>query len=201
MLRHKQPHRRKRRLDLGRVWAQVRRVTLPTGPSPMPTTIRAATTADAPALCTLWNPIIRDTVITFNPVEKTAGDIATMITDRQQAGWAFLVAEDAGQITGFATYGQFRNGLGYARSMEHSINLSPMARGQGTGRALLASLEDHARGQGYHVMVAAITGSNEGSIRFHANLGYVHVGTLPQVGWKFGQFHDLYLMQKILSPA
>jgi phosphinothricin acetyltransferase len=167
----------------------------------MPATIRNATAQDAPAICALWNPIIRDTVITFNPVEKTEADITAMITERQSAGWAFLVAEDDGQITGFATYGQFRGGLGYARCMEHSINLSPAARGHGVGRALLAALEEHARAQEYHVMVAAITGSNDGSIRFHAGLGYVHVGTMPQVGWKFGQFHDLYLMQKILSPA
>jgi phosphinothricin acetyltransferase len=166
----------------------------------MPVTIRHATPTDAPAICALWNPIIRDTIITFNPVQKSEGEIASMITDRQSAGWAFLVAEDAGQIIGFATYAQFRGGMGYARSMEHSINLSPAARGQGAGRALLAALEDHARAQGYHVMVAAITGSNDGSVRFHAGLGYVHVGTMLQVGWKFGQYHDLVLMQKILSP-
>jgi L-amino acid N-acyltransferase len=167
----------------------------------MPVTIRNATSDDAAAICALWNPIIRDTVITFNPVEKTEADIAAMITDRQNAGWAFLVAEDGPQRLGFATYAQFRAGLGYARSMEHSINLSPAARGLGVGRALLAALEDHARAQGYHVMVAAITGDNLGSIRFHAGLGYAHVGTMPQVGWKFGQFHDLCLMQKILSSA
>lgn len=167
----------------------------------MPVTIRNATPTDTDAVCALWNPIIRDTVITFNPVEKTEAEIAAMIADRQAAGWAFMLAEQDGQVLGFATYAQFRGGLGYARSMEHSINLSPAARGQGVGRALLAALEDHARAQAYRVMVAAITGSNDGSIRFHAGLGYTHVGTMPQVGWKFGQFHDLYLMQKILSPA
>ena len=167
----------------------------------MPVTIRPALLADAPAICALWNPIIRDTVITFNPVEKTQDDIAQMIADRQGAAGAFLLACDGDTVLGFASYGQFRAGLGYARCMEHSINLSPAARGRGLGQALLAALEDHARRAGHHVMVAAITGSNDGSIRFHAAQGYVHVGTMPQVGWKFGQYHDLVLMQKILSPA
>ncbi|WP_227426493.1 GNAT family N-acetyltransferase [Roseibaca sp. Y0-43] len=161
-------------------------------------TIRPATAQDAPAICALWNPIIRDTVVTFNPVERTPEDIADMIATRQAGPGAFFVAEAAGTMLGFATYGQFRAGLGYGRCMEHSINLAPEARGQGLGPRLMAALEDHARQAGHHVMVAAITGSNDGSVRFHAALGYVHVGTMPQVGWKFGQYHDLVLMQKIL---
>jgi phosphinothricin acetyltransferase len=164
----------------------------------MPLTIRDALMSDADAICAIWNPIIRDTVITFNPQERSASEQAAMIAQRQAAGWAFLVAEDAGQILGFATYAQFRGGLGYARSMEHTINLAPAARGRGAGRRLMAALEDHARARDVHVMVAGITGGNQASVAFHAHLGYVHVGTLPEVGWKFGRWHDLVLMQKRL---
>ena len=161
-------------------------------------TIRPATAADAPAICALWNPIIRDTVVTFNPVERDPAEIAEMIATRHAGPGAFFVAEDADGLLGFAAYAQFRGGLGYARCMEHTINLAPAARGQGLGPRLMTALEDHARAAGHHVMVAAITGSNTGSVRFHAGHGYVHVGTMPQVGWKFGRYHDLVLMQKTL---
>lgn len=162
------------------------------------TTIRPATAADAAAICAIWNPIIRDTVITFNPVERDTAAIAQMIATRQAGPGAFVVAEEAGRLLGFASYAQFRGGLGYARCMEHTINLSPAARGRGLGAKLMAVIEDHARAAGHHIMVAAITGSNDGSVRFHAAHGYVHVGTMPQVGWKFGRYHDLVLMQKTL---
>lgn len=164
-------------------------------------TLRAATSSDAPAIAAIWNPIIRDTVITFNPVERAPAEIATLIDTRQTEGRAFLVAEDSTTLLGFATYDQFRSGLGYARSMEHTINLAPAARGKGAGRALLAALEDHASRAGHHLMVAAITGTNAGSIAFHAALGYQHVGLMPQAGWKFGSYHDLVLMQKFLSAG
>jgi phosphinothricin acetyltransferase len=121
-----------------------------------------------------------------------------MIALRQAGPGAFFVAEDGGTCLGFATYAQFRAGQGYARCMEHTINLAPEARGQGLGPRLMARIEDHARAAGHHVMVAAITGSNTGSVRFHAALGYVQVGTMRDVGWKFGQYHDLVLMQKTL---
>jgi len=48
-------------------------------------------------------------------------------------------------------------------------------------------------------MIAAITADNLKSIGFHARLGYAQVGLLPQVGYKFGRYHDLVLMQKILT--
>jgi phosphinothricin acetyltransferase len=124
-----------------------------------------------------------------------------MITTRQRDGHAFLVAEEDAALLGFASYAQFRAGLGYMRSMEHTINLAPAARGRGLGPRLLAALETHAARAGHHVMVAAITSANLASIAFHAGQGYAEVGRMPQVGWKFGQYHDLTLMQKILDPG
>ena len=158
--------------------------------------IRPARPADAQAITDLWNPIIRDTVITFNPVQKPVTEILDMI--QAPPPGVFLVAQDQGAIVGFARFFQFRGGLGYAHTMEHTINLAPAARGRGLGRALMAALEDAARAQSAHSMIAAITGSNTESIAFHAALGYAHVGMVPQAGWKFGQWHDLVLMQKIL---
>jgi L-amino acid N-acyltransferase len=161
--------------------------------------IRQARRADIPQIATLWNAIIRDTVITFNPQEKTEREVGATILSRARQGHPFLVSVQAGQVLGFATYAQFRAGLGYARTMEHSINLGPGARGQGLGRALLGALEDHAAARGVRAMVGAITADNEPSLKFHAAMGYAQVGRMPQVGWKFGRFHDLVLMQKLLD--
>lgn len=163
--------------------------------------IRQARRGDLDQIAAIWNAVIRDTVITFNPVEKSRRDIAATIRERARQGHPFLVAaDDGGAVLGFASYAQFRAGAGYARSMEHSINLVPTARGAGLGRRLMAALEDHATARGMRAMIGAVTASNAGSLRFHAALGYVEVGRLPQVGWKFERFHDLVLMQKLLGP-
>jgi L-amino acid N-acyltransferase len=160
--------------------------------------IRPATATDAPAIAALWNPWIRDTAITFNPVEKTAQDVTAMIADRDRLGHATFVAQDGG-LLGFATYAQFRGGVGYATCMEHTIVLAPAARGRGAGRALMAALEDHARTAGAHQMIAGVSGENAEGIGFHAACGYAHIATVPEAGFKFGRFIDLVLMQKILS--
>ena len=161
--------------------------------------IRPSRPTDAPAIAAIWNPIIRDTDITFWPSERTNSEIAAIITDRQAQGFAHLVAERDGAVIGFASYGQFRAGLGYARSMEHTVHVAPEARGTGTGRALMLAIEDHARRATHRLMIGAISGSNAGSLQFHARMGYAEWGRIPAAGWKFGRFHDLVLMGKDLG--
>jgi len=160
--------------------------------------LRDAVPGDVPAIAAIWNPIVRDTTITFWPTERSHDQIAAIIAERQAAGQAFLVLEDGG-IAGFGTYAQFRGGAGYARSQEHTIYLAPEARGRGQGRVLLRGLEDHARARGHRLLIGGITGSNAASIAFHAAMGYAQWGRIPAAGWKFGQFHDLVLMGRDLS--
>ncbi|WP_224826552.1 GNAT family N-acetyltransferase [Cognatishimia sp. MH4019] len=160
-------------------------------------TLRAATPEDGEAICAIWNPVIRDTGITFNAVEKTPNDICAMIDEKAALGFAFLVV-DAGGVQGFGTYGQFRSGVGYARTAEHSIILGPDARGKGVGRTLMAAVEADAKAQGFHSMFAGVSGENPGAVKFHAALGYAEVATLREVGYKFDRWFDLVLMQKML---
>lgn len=159
--------------------------------------IRPAEARDAAALAALWAPWIRDTSITFNAQVKTAEDVAEMIATRQAAGHGFFLEEE-GALLGFATYGQFRAGLGYARSMEHTIVLSPQARGRGVGRRLMAEVEAHAKAGGAHQMIAGCSGENPEAIAFHEGLGYREVGRVPEAGFKFGRYMDLVLLAKRL---
>ncbi|WP_171231224.1 GNAT family N-acetyltransferase [Ruegeria sp. HKCCA4812] len=159
--------------------------------------IRPAMAADAPAIARITNAIIRESLITFTTDERSATQITEDITAR---GTGFLVAEHDGHVVGFATYAPFRAGPGYAQTREHSIQLSPDARGKGVGRALMQALEAAARTDGAHVLVAGISSANPGAVAFHAALGFSQVGRMPEVGFKWGQWLDLVLMQKILSP-
>ncbi|EDM71733.1 phosphinothricin N-acetyltransferase, putative [Roseobacter sp. AzwK-3b] len=160
--------------------------------------LRDAEAADVQAIAGLVNPVIRDTTITFTTREKTAQDVADDIAAKRDLGHGLLVVEEAGALLGVASYGQFRPGPGYARTAEHSITLDPSARGRGLGRLLLHRLEDHARGAGMHSMIAAVSGENPGGVAFHERLGYARVAVLPQIGWKFGRWLDLILLQKQL---
>lgn len=160
--------------------------------------IRRATPADAAAIAAIWNPYIRDTLVTFNAAEKPPDEVAAMIRARDAAGFATFVAEGAAGLEGFASYAQFRAGVGYARSMEHTILLAPGAGGRGTGRALMAALGDHARAGGAHCLFAGVSAENPAGRAFHAAIGFSEVALLREVGFKGGRHLDLVLMQKFL---
>jgi phosphinothricin acetyltransferase len=160
--------------------------------------IRPARAEDAPALAALLNHWIEATTVTFNPVPRTVDDILAAILAKAAAGRAFLVDEHEGRVIGQASYGQFRAGEGYRSCMEHSISLLPGTPRSGLGRALLAAIENHARAGGAHQMIAGISGENPDGQAFHSRMGYRHLATLPEAGYKFGRFIDLVLMQKFL---
>lgn len=153
--------------------------------------MRAATQDDAPWIAQIWNALIADTLVTFTTTPKTQADIAAIINERP-----VLALPEQG---GFATYGPFRAGPGYAATVEHTILLAPQTRGQGQGRALMQALMQHARDAGHHIMVAGISGANPQAVAFHAALGFEQVALMPQVGRKGGQWLDLILMQKRLD--
>lgn len=157
--------------------------------------VRAAVPEDAGAITGISNPYIRETAVTFTTTEKTEAGIAADIAARPGA---FFVAEESGAVIGFATAFAFRAGPGYRHTMEHTVILSPGARGGGLGRALMARLEAALREEGAHVLVGGVSGENEAGIAFHRAIGFEAVGRMPQVGRKFGRWMDLVLMQKIL---
>ncbi|MEX3014370.1 N-acetyltransferase family protein [Gymnodinialimonas hymeniacidonis] len=155
--------------------------------------IRRATSEDLPAVLALWNEVIRETTITFTSAPKTEDQIAKVLADQP-----VFVPEIDGVCCGFGTYGQFRGGDGYARTMEHAIYLNDAARGRGLGRALLEALKDSAREDGAQSLIGGISGENAGGLAFHAAMGFVEVGRVPEAGHKFGRYLDLVLMQKML---
>lgn len=160
--------------------------------------IRPASEKDAKNITHIWNPMIRDTENTFTSTQKTVADVQTMIAQRAKHNHGFYVAQNDAGILGFATYFPFRSGPGYAHTMEHSVILAPNAVGKGLGRSLMDRLEDHARDNQIHVMIAGISAQNTTAQLFHKAIGYQQVAHIKQVGFKFGSWHDLILMQKFM---
>ncbi len=160
--------------------------------------LRRAGAADHHAILALWNPLIRETTITFSSEEKTEAALAEMIAARRAAGHEFFVAREGAALLGFATYAQFRGGNGYATAMEHTVILGQAARGLGVGRALMTRIEDHARAGGAHTLFAGVSGENPEGIAFHEALGFSTLAKIPEAGQKFGRWLDLVLMMKFL---
>ena len=156
--------------------------------------IRPASRTDAPKIAEIWNEMITGTLFTFTTALKEASSIAGLIAQ----GQSFFVAEVEGEVVGFSTFSQFRNGPGYANSMEHSIVIREGFSGQKIGAHLMEAVEKKALSDGHRTMIAGISSVNSRAQAFHQKQGYVYAGTLKDVGYKDDRWLDLILMQKML---
>ncbi|MFF7707685.1 GNAT family N-acetyltransferase [Pseudomonas sp. NPDC007930] len=164
--------------------------------------LRDATAADLPAIRDIYNDAVRNTTAIWNEQPANLANRQAWFDARASQGYPILVAVNAaGQVLGYASYGDWRPFEGFRHSVEHSVYIHPEQRGQGLGARLMQALIERARDGGKHVMVAAIESGNSASITLHQRLGFATTGQMPQVGIKFGRWLDLTFMQLILNPG
>ena len=161
--------------------------------------IRDANPTDLGALRDIYNDAVLNTTAIWNEVAIDLDNRSAWLELRAQQGFPVLVAEDTGEVVGYASYGPWRAFDGFRETVEHSVYVRADQRGKGVGPQLMQALVDRARAQGLHVMVAAIESGNAASIRLHERLGFATTGQMPQVGQKFGRWLDLTFMQLILD--
>ena len=142
---------------------------------------------------------------TFETEPPDLEEITRRWSEIVERGWPYLVAaprSDMTRVLGFAYARPFRDRAAYALSFEDSIYVAPTAQRQGVGVALLAQLISMLKTDGARELIAVIGDSkNEGSIGLHARAGFQPCGLLQNVGYKFGAWHDVVLMQRSLAPA
>jgi L-amino acid N-acyltransferase YncA len=160
--------------------------------------IRDATEADLPAILAIHNHHIARTFAIWRYELADLAERRAWFEERRDKGYPVLVADEDGEAVAFGSYGPFRTGEGYHRTVENSIYVREDRQRRGLARALMAVLIEEARRQGRHVMMAGIGLPNDPSVKLHESLGFVEVGRLREIGWKFDQWLDLLLMHKML---
>jgi L-amino acid N-acyltransferase YncA len=164
--------------------------------------IRDATSADVPAITAIYAHHVRHGTGTFEEEQPSEAEMAARLAKVQGQGWAWLVAEQDGQVTGYAYYCQFRERSAYRFSAEDSIYVRDDIRGQGVGKALVAVLLQRAEAAGFRQMFAVVGDSdNVGSIGLHLSLGFRQAGVLRSAGLKFGRWLDVVYMQRPLGQG
>jgi phosphinothricin acetyltransferase len=175
---------------------------MPSRPIDAPRAIRDAEDADVPAIVEIVNMLLPTTTTEWRDAEYTEEDRRAWLAQHRQAGDPVLVADIAGEIAGFACYGDFRDSRkwpGYRFVVEHTIHVRERYWRTGIGRALIEALVQRAAVAGKRVMVGAIDGENVGSIRFHERCGFVEVARMPGIGFKLGRWLTLVLLQRELN--
>ncbi len=166
--------------------------------------VRPSHPADLPAITAIYGHHVLHGTGTFETEPPAEADMAARRAEVLGRGLPWLVAEDAaaGRVLGFAYCNWFKPRPAYRFSAEDSVYVADDARGRGVGRLLLEALSLQAEQAGVRRLLAVIGDSaNAGSIGLHQAVGFTQVGVLRSVGWKFGAWRDVVLMEKPLGPA
>ncbi len=161
--------------------------------------IRPATLADLPACQAIYAHHVLKGTGTFEEIPPSLEELTARHRAITAAGRSWMVAHDATGVLGFAYFDQYRSRSAYRFTAEDSVYVREDVRGQGVGKALVARLLIDAAEAGFQQMLAVIgDAENIGSIGMHASLGFQRVGLLRDVGFKFGRWLDVVIMQRSL---
>ena len=161
--------------------------------------VREAGEDDLPAILSIYNHAIETTTAVFDYRTHTLQMRREWFHAKRSASLPVVVAVDDSGVVGFATYGPFRAWPAYKYTVEHSVYVSPDVRRRGIGRLLVSAVVSEARKNQMHNIIAGIVSDNYASLRLHRGLGFVDVGCVHQVGYKFGQWLDLMFLELLLE--
>ena len=165
-------------------------------------TIRDAVAADVPDCRAIYNYYVENSTVTFDEVALTYAQFRAKFAKAQKREWPWLVALSAsGEVLGYAYLSAYRDRSAYRFTVEDAIYLGPAATGKGIGKALLGELVERARAGGFREIVAVIADQGaEASIALHEKLGFVEIGRMGKVGFKFDRWLGTVYLQLSLKP-
>jgi L-amino acid N-acyltransferase YncA len=161
--------------------------------------IREVREADAARIAVIYGHHVLHGTASYEVEPPSVGDTIGKIRRLAHQGWPFLVAKVEGKVVGYAYATQFRDRPAYRFTAEDSIYVDVRRTGRGIGKALLQALMERSRAHGFRTMVGVIGGAEPASIGLHAALGFVEVGRLKGVGFKFDRWLDSVYMQRDLA--
>jgi L-amino acid N-acyltransferase YncA len=148
--------------------------------------LRPAVAADIEAITLIYAHHVSYGTGSFETEPPDSREMARRWNEVKARGLPWLVAEDGGEIGGYAYAAPYRARIAYRHTVEDSVYVHVDRLGTGLGRLM-------------HQMIAIIGDSaNQASIRLHRRFGFRDAGMLKDVGFKFDRWLDTVFMQRSL---
>lgn len=163
-------------------------------------TIRHAAIDDAAAIAEIYNEAIHSTTATFDTEIQSVEERRRWLEAHDERHPVF-VAELDGRVVGWAGLSKWSDRPAYDGTVESSFYVAQKYQGRGIGRALKERLVAEARRLGFYTMLARATAQNNASIHINKSCGFQDIGTMKEVGFKFGRKLDVHLMQLMLDES
>lgn len=161
-------------------------------------TVRPATPKDLERILEIYNHEVLVSTATYDTAPRSMEEQRKWF-EHHGAQYPVIVAVVGGRVCAWASLSPWAERAAYDSSVEVSVYVDEHFRRRGIGRRLLQALIETGRTLGHHAVLARISSDNESSVRLHSECGFITVGTLKEVGIKFGRLLDVTIMELLLS--
>ena len=158
---------------------------------------RLARPEDVPAILEIYRPYVEKTTVSFEYETPSLEAFAQRFA-RITADYPWYVAEEGGEIAGYAYASRAFERRAYCWDADLSVYIAAQWHGRGIGRRFYELLENDLKRMGYVTAYAIVTGENAASLAFHKKMGYTLVAELPHVGFKMGKWLSVRWLEKRL---
>ena len=161
--------------------------------------IRIARAEDGAGVAAIYDPIVRDTAISFEVVPPGEAEMRRRI-GATLATHPWLVCGEVNHVRGYAYASRHAERAAYRWSADVTVYVHADSRGRGVGGALYTALLEILVAQGFRRAYAGITLPNAASVGLHEAHGFARIGVYPGVGWKLGAWRDVGWWGRALAP-
>ena len=170
--------------------------------------IRDAVFSDLEHIADIWRHYVKETIVNLEETPPTTETVKENLSPIFESDSPFIVATEGSTLCGYAYIGPFNARSGYRFCCEDSIYLHPDYTGKGLGKRLLATLLRRLKAEtSLKQVIAKISLDPEmqlseiPSCRLHQSFGFKEAGRLKSVGFKFGRWLDVVMLQLDLTEA
>ena len=160
--------------------------------------IRLATADDSEEILKIYAPYIAETTISFETEVPSVNEFRKRIENITRQ-YPFLIYEVGGKTVGYAYASKHRERAAYAYNVDVSVYVMPEYHGSGIAYKLYDCLFTLLAEMGYINAYAGCTVPNTKSVKFHEKFGFKIIGTLHKTGYKFGKWHDVVWLEKMIN--
>jgi L-amino acid N-acyltransferase YncA len=153
--------------------------------------IRGLRADDWPAVAAVYEEGIRTRNATFETAVPSWQE-----WDARHLSEPRLVAEEEGEVVGWAALTPYSSRPCYAGVAEDSLYVAERMRGRGVGFALLSELCARADAIGLWTLQTGIFPENEASLALHERCGFRRVGVRERIGQLDGVWRDVVLLER-----
>ncbi|MFI5367762.1 MAG: GNAT family N-acetyltransferase [Spirochaetia bacterium] len=169
------------------------------------TRVRPASQEDLLRILSIYNHEVLFSTATYDTQPRTKAEQEQWFAHHDSAH-PVLVAESRMRhsaastlvVCGWASLSPWSDRPAYDTSVEVSVYVAEEHRKKGIGKLLLQALIEAGRAQGHHALLGRISSDNAVSIRLHESLGFTVAGVLKEVGFKFGRWLDVSIMELLI---